>query len=93
MLTINELQLLFIFTGVLGKRTKFQQEALAQLALSSELDESMERPSAQQSHGDSELPAEVELNDDVRLNKIAFNEKIVQTELPSLEQTLCLLTV
>ncbi|XP_034840179.1 tetratricopeptide repeat protein 27 [Maniola hyperantus] len=80
-------------TGVLGKRTKFQQEALAQLALSSELDSGIDRPPAEQSHGDSNLPAEVELQDDVRLNKIAFSENIVQADLPSLEQTLCLLTV
>ncbi|CAH2232359.1 jg19162 [Pararge aegeria aegeria] len=80
-------------TGMLGKRTKFQQDALAQLALSSELDNGVERPTAEQSHGDSDLPAEIELQDDVRLNRIAFNENVVQAELPSLEQTLCLLTV
>ncbi|XP_072943862.1 tetratricopeptide repeat protein 27 [Epargyreus clarus] len=80
-------------TGILGKRTKFQQEALPQLALTSELDSSMERTSAEQTHGNSELPPEIELQDDVRLNKIQFNEQISQAELPSLEQTLCLLTV
>lgn len=53
----------------------------------------MERPSAEDSHGSSELPPDLELDDDLRLNKIQYNEKISQAELPSLEQTLCLLTV
>ncbi|CAK1581529.1 unnamed protein product [Parnassius mnemosyne] len=80
-------------TGILGKRTKFQQNALPQLALTSELDLTVERDSAEISHGNSELPPDIELQDDVRLNKVQFIEKISQTELPSLEQTLCLLTV
>ncbi|CAG9114888.1 unnamed protein product [Plutella xylostella] len=80
-------------TGILGKRTKYQQNALPQLALSSALDSNVERPSAEDSHGSSELPPDLELDDDLRLNKIQYNEKISQAELPSLEQTLCLLTV
>ncbi|XP_026329520.1 tetratricopeptide repeat protein 27 isoform X2 [Hyposmocoma kahamanoa] len=79
--------------GILGKRTRFQQTALPQLALSSSLDTETSRPSAEESHSASELPLDVELHDDVRLNKIEYNEKINQTELPSLEQTLCLLTI
>lgn len=66
---------------------------LPQLALSSELQSSIDRPSAEDSHGASELPPEIELNDDVRLNKIQYNDKISRADLPSLEQTLCLLTV
>ncbi|CAB3221450.1 unnamed protein product [Arctia plantaginis] len=80
-------------TGILGKRTKFQQNSLPQLALTSELDSAVERPSAEESHGNSELPPEIELQDDVRLNKIEYAEKISQPDLPSLEQVLCLLTV
>ncbi|KAJ0180741.1 hypothetical protein K1T71_004145 [Dendrolimus kikuchii] len=80
-------------TGILGKRTKFQQQFLPQLALSSELDSNMVRPSAEDSHGDTELPPDLELQDDVRLNRIEYNEKICHAELPSLEQILCLLTV
>ncbi|CAH0406298.1 unnamed protein product [Chilo suppressalis] len=80
-------------TGLLGKRTKFQQQSLPQLALSTELDESIERPTAEESHGNAILPTDIELQDDVRLNKIHYSEKISQSELPSLEQTLCLLTV
>ncbi|KAJ8722438.1 hypothetical protein PYW07_003618 [Mythimna separata] len=80
-------------TGILGKRTKFQQTIIPQLALSSELDSTMERPSAEESHGGSQLPPDLELQDDVRLNKIAYTEAISQAELPSLEQILCLLTV
>lgn len=53
----------------------------------------MDRASAEESHGTSDLPLEVQLEDDVRLNKIQYSEKLAQTELPSLEQTLCLLTV
>ncbi|CAK1545127.1 unnamed protein product [Leptosia nina] len=80
-------------TGVLGKRTKFQQTSLPQLALTSQLDGNIVRISAEESHGTSQLPPDVELQDDVRLNKIEFNETISQIELPSLEQMLCLLTV
>ncbi|KAL4707386.1 hypothetical protein ACJJTC_008571 [Scirpophaga incertulas] len=80
-------------TGVLGKRTKFQQQILPQLALTSDLDASIHRPSAEESHGNSMLPPDIELQDDVRLNKIQYFEDLKQTELPSLEQTLCLLTV
>ncbi|XP_026747646.1 tetratricopeptide repeat protein 27 [Trichoplusia ni] len=80
-------------TGILGKRTKFQQTILPQLALSSELDSNIDRPSAEDSHGGSELPPDLELQDDVRLNKIHYLENISQAELPSLEQVLCLLTV
>ncbi|XP_045542835.1 tetratricopeptide repeat protein 27 [Papilio machaon] len=80
-------------TGVLGKRTKYQQNLLPQLALTSELDTNKERDSAELSHGDTELPPDIELQDDLRLNKIQFVEKVNQSELPSLEQTLCLLTV
>ncbi|XP_075969928.1 tetratricopeptide repeat protein 27 [Anticarsia gemmatalis] len=79
--------------GILGKRTKFQQNSLPQLALSSKLDSAVERPSAEESHGNTELPPDLELQDDVRLNKIEYAEKISQAELPSLEQVLCLLTI
>ncbi|CAH1645866.1 unnamed protein product [Spodoptera littoralis] len=80
-------------TGILGKRTKFQQTIIPQLALSSELDSSIERPTAEESHGTAELPPDLELQDDLRLNKIHYTESISQAELPSLEQILCLLTV
>ncbi|KAJ8725891.1 hypothetical protein PYW08_004074 [Mythimna loreyi] len=80
-------------TGILGKRTKFQQTIIPQLALSSELDSNIERPSAEESHGGAQLPPDLELQDDVRLNKIAYTEAISQAELPSLEQIVCLLTV
>lgn len=66
---------------------------LPQLALSSELIFDVERPSAEESHNSTELPPVIELQDDVRLNKIEYTDKISQAELPSLEQTLCLLTV
>ncbi|XP_022819786.1 tetratricopeptide repeat protein 27 isoform X2 [Spodoptera litura] len=80
-------------TGILGKRTKFQQTIIPQLALSSELDSSIERPTAEESHGTAELPPDLELQDDLRLSKIHYTESISQAELPSLEQILCLLTV
>lgn len=80
-------------SGILGKRTKFQQTIIPQLALSSELDSSIERPTAEESHGNAELPPDLELQDDLRLSKIQYTESISQAELPSLEQILCLLTV
>ncbi|XP_063359197.1 tetratricopeptide repeat protein 27 [Cydia amplana] len=80
-------------TGILGKRTKWQQTTLPQLALTSALDSNVQRPSAEESHGEAELPHDVELEDDVRLNKIQYLEEIRQAELPSLEQMLCMLTI
>lgn len=80
-------------TGIMGKRTKFQEQSLPQLALSSELDANVERPSAEESHGNTQLPPDLELQDDVRLNNIEYAEMINQPDLPSLEQILCLLTV
>ncbi|KAF9824095.1 hypothetical protein SFRURICE_002216 [Spodoptera frugiperda] len=52
-----------------------------------------ERPTAEESHGNAELPPDLELQDDLRLSRIQYTESISQAELPSLEQILCLLTV
>ncbi|KAI8434576.1 hypothetical protein MSG28_003118 [Choristoneura fumiferana] len=61
---------------VYGRRTKWQQTTLPQLALTSSLDATVDRPSAEQSHGAAELPRDIELQDDVRLNKIQYLEEI-----------------
>ncbi|KAI8434577.1 hypothetical protein MSG28_003118 [Choristoneura fumiferana] len=49
---------------VYGRRTKWQQTTLPQLALTSSLDATVDRPSAEQSHGAAELPRDIELQDD-----------------------------
>lgn len=59
-------------TAFLGKRTKWQQKALPQMALRITLDHSEELPSAIETHPSTDLPTLLQLDDDVRLEKITF---------------------
>ncbi|CAG9862170.1 unnamed protein product [Phyllotreta striolata] len=83
---ITILGLHYDFIGALGKRTKYQEKELAQLALKVTLDEKdIERLEANDSH----LPKDIPLNDDVRLNNIEFSEDLGEIcKLGILEQKL-----
>lgn len=75
--------------GALGKRTAFQKKYISQLSLSVKLAENIERLPAASTHGSTVLPPLVELEDDVRLERIQFVEELKPTELSSIEQTVC----
>ena len=84
-------------TGALGKRTKFQQKELAQLTLDichiktsagSENDNSSHLDVNQEAEED--LPQDLKLDDEVRLDKIAFSENRPKTNLSATECALIL---
>lgn len=77
--------------GILGKRTKYQQKALPQLALKVDIERSDHLP-AILSHASATLPLLLKLDDDVRLEKITFEseEDNRQMEIPSLVQQVVL---
>lgn len=76
--------------GVLGKRTKHQENDIAQLTLKISLhdNENILRPPVH----DFDLPLNVELKDDVRLNKIKFSDNLDLSpfDFPNTEQKLFL---
>ena len=81
-------------TGALGKRTKFQQKELAQLTL----DIRHMKTSAGSENGSlvvnqetvEDLPQDLKLDDEVRLDKIAFSESRPKTDLSTTECALIL---
>ncbi|CAH1115390.1 unnamed protein product [Psylliodes chrysocephalus] len=83
---IKILGLHYDLVGALGKRTKYQEKELAQLALKVTLEEKdIERVEAD----DSDLPKDIPINDDVRLNTIEFSEDLGEKcKLGILEQKL-----
>lgn len=62
-------------TAFLGKRTKWQQKALPQMALKILLGDSEALPSASETHRSTSLPTLLQLDDDVRLEKITFESE------------------
>lgn len=72
-------------TGVLGKRTKFQQENFAQLVLraSSEISS---RDQAQEIEG----PKEIDLNDDQLLNRTRLSDEFISSQLAPIDQCILL---
>lgn len=77
-------------TGILGKRTKYQVNAVAQSVLKMEI--LADQNSAHQTHGKTELPILLSLDDDVRLEKIKFEneDENVYKELSTIRQLLVL---
>ncbi|XP_058833342.1 tetratricopeptide repeat protein 27 isoform X2 [Topomyia yanbarensis] len=78
--------------GVLGVRTKYQQNELPQLALRVKGLESLPLPSSLETHGHITLPTILKLDDDVRLEKVKFTseEENFDFQLPSLVQEMVL---
>lgn len=71
--------------GVLGKRTKYQQEDKAQLFLKIDTEDN-QFPS----RDCKDLPKSLELNDDVRLDHIKFAENIKNVQLGTIEEAIIL---
>lgn len=78
--------------GVLGIRTKHQQNPLPQLTVRAKGLETINLPSSQATHGQIALPTILKLDDDVRLEKIQFlsEQENVDAQLPSLIQEMVL---
>uniref|UniRef100_A0A0N4ZUS5 TPR_REGION domain-containing protein n=1 Tax=Parastrongyloides trichosuri TaxID=131310 RepID=A0A0N4ZUS5_PARTI len=73
------------FDGALGKRTKFQQNYIAQLVANSNLDEKTFDDSYYWTKNISDLPIDVSLNDDTILETINFEKKREEKELSPLQ--------
>lgn len=82
-------------SGALGKRTKFQNQAVAQLHLDVTFPDPNVRLSEQQPNSNSGLIPSLKLDDDLRLENIQFLDikEHVSVELTSLEQLICLNTM
>lgn len=71
--------------GAMGKRTKYQQEAKAQLYLKIELNKDI-FPSIDC----EDTPKSLDLNDEVRLERIEFSEHKEETKLGMMEEAVIL---
>lgn len=80
--------------GLMGKRTKFQQKSLPQMVLrvNCEADETVMLPASISTHRTTTLPMLLALNDDLRLERITFENETDNNvfEMPSLIQALLL---
>ncbi|XP_015601628.1 tetratricopeptide repeat protein 27 [Cephus cinctus] len=73
--------------GAMGKRTKYQQEEKAQLFLKIKVNKEL-FPSREC----KDLPKALELNDDLRLERIEFSESVEKVNLNALEEAIILAT-
>ena len=78
------------WTGALGKRTRFQQTPVAQLTVRVRSCKLNSEDAEQNSIPVADLPPDVKLDDDTRLNRIAFvdEDDNVLPDLPPLHQAL-----
>ena len=74
-------------TGILGKRTKFQQKELAQLTLNIE---NMQMKEDESQVTIVTLPTDLKLDDEVRLDKIAFSQPRNEAKLSLLQHAIVL---
>ncbi|XP_055603953.1 tetratricopeptide repeat protein 27-like, partial [Uranotaenia lowii] len=81
--------------GVLGVRTKYQQNPLPQLTLRTEGSDALGLPSSKETHGHVSLPTVLKLDDDLRLEKVQFvvEHENDSVQLPSLIQQIVLTKV
>lgn len=79
-------------TGALGKRTRFQEKELAQLTLKISQGNEPEAAKEKASDNGADLPTDLKLNDEVRLERISFAEKEMngEVDLSPLEQAVIL---
>uniref|UniRef100_A0A182UPB7 TPR_REGION domain-containing protein n=1 Tax=Anopheles merus TaxID=30066 RepID=A0A182UPB7_ANOME len=78
--------------GVLGVRTKFQQNPLPQLTLRLQGVSELGLPGAVETHGHLKLPAILKLEDEVRLEKVKFmsEQENEDVQLPAVVQNMVL---
>uniref|UniRef100_A0A182PEQ3 TPR_REGION domain-containing protein n=1 Tax=Anopheles epiroticus TaxID=199890 RepID=A0A182PEQ3_9DIPT len=78
--------------GVLGMRTKYQQNPLPQLTVRLQGVRELGLPDAAETHGHMKLPAILKLEDEVRLEKIRFmnEQENEDVQLPALIQNMVL---
>lgn len=81
-----------VVEGVLGVRTKYQQNPLPQLALRIKGLEMLQLPTSTETHGYTNLPSILKLDDDLRLEKIKYiaEQENMDVQLPSLVQQIVL---
>ncbi|CAH0546439.1 unnamed protein product [Brassicogethes aeneus] len=81
--------------GRLGKRTWHQEHEIAQLSLEVKVDEKKEKEPTKPEPSQVDIPADLPLNDEIRLNSIAYSEPTTETKivLSNIEQKLFLTIV
>lgn len=77
-------------TGVMGKRTKFQQHDLPQLTLDIKSSSSSSSRATTNEDVEKDLPTDLRLDDEVRLEKIKFSETVSEEALSPTEQAVVL---
>lgn len=82
----NTAQIRMELQGAMGKRTKYQQEEKAQLFLKIDLD----KEDIFDTRSCPNVPKSLDLNDDLRLERIQFTETQSETKLGALEEAIVL---
>lgn len=89
---MKQINITFETEGGLGNRTKFQTKALPQLLLRVNGLKELDIPKSEITHPERNLPVLFDMEDEVRLEKIQFNESAdnENIELPSIIQNILL---